>query len=145
MQRTYLANMKIAIIDDSKMELFIHNKLIDSFFPKKEVYTFQHATDFLQHITNNPSKVPNIILSDYHMPELNGIELLEKVNQIISETSLSKKQLIQFYLLSSENKLRTMLQDKPFSIFSEAFEKPLSKKHMQQIKTNFEINQIQLQ
>lgn len=48
-----------------------------------EVHTFQSAIEVLKYLDK---KQPDVIISDYYMPEMNGLELLAELNQQIPET-----------------------------------------------------------
>lgn len=92
--------MKVLIVDDSKaMRMIVTRTLKQAGFDDcntVEASNGQEALDKLE------SEKPDLILSDWNMPEMNGIQLLEKVRAaghelnfgfITSEGSAETKQL----------------------------------------------------
>ncbi|MGI6369124.1 MAG: response regulator [Ignavibacteria bacterium] len=69
---------KILLIDDDKGILFTLRKLIENIFPDLEIYTANEGQTGLEIIED---KKPDLVLSDYNMPLMNGIELLKTVRQ----------------------------------------------------------------
>ncbi|MBC2840405.1 response regulator [Robiginitalea sp. SC105] len=73
------------LIDDSEMDLYIHQKCIERELPDSEILTFIRAGMALAFLdSSKPASshsshwfVPNFILVDSDMPEMNGIEFLD--------------------------------------------------------------------
>ncbi len=67
--------MKILIVDDSKaMRMIVRRTLRQAGYGKHEVEEAENGRDALDKIR---SAAPDLVLSDWNMPEMNGIELLE--------------------------------------------------------------------
>ena len=49
-----------------------------------DVSTFNTGEDFLNNLHNNP----DIVIADYHLPGINGIEILKKVKQYNEDISI---------------------------------------------------------
>ena len=81
----------ILVVDDSRMQL-IH--LVSHL--KKAGYQVFDATDGLQALSVAKQYKPDIILSDYFMPKMNGLELAEAIK---SDSELSD---IYFILLTGD-------------------------------------------
>ena len=72
--------MKIMIVDDSKaMRMIVTRTLKMAGFSGYETVEATDGTDALEKIQQES---PDLILSDWNMPEMKGIELLEKINEL---------------------------------------------------------------
>lgn len=70
--------MKILVVDDSKaMRLIVKRTLRQAGFGD---HTVKEASNGLEALDIVDEWVPDLILSDWNMPEMNGIELLQKLN-----------------------------------------------------------------
>lgn len=69
------------LIDDNAIDLMINAKIISSTKLYKEIITFSAARQALDFILENlamPEKLPDIILVDLQMPEINGFAFLQE-------------------------------------------------------------------
>ena len=77
--------IKIAIIDDNQVYRFIAKKLIHRAAPLTtliELHDGQQAIDFLISKRDHPSELPELILLDINMPNLNGWQFLDELRKI---------------------------------------------------------------
>lgn len=70
--------MKIAIIEDEKDHFELIKEAIKKEFPDSEVDLFEKADLLLASLENN---IPDIIIADYLLSGINGLELLEEVKR----------------------------------------------------------------
>lgn len=107
--------MKIMIVDDSKaMRMIIAKSLKLAGFGGHEVI---EATNGVEAFEKIGSESPDLVLSDWNMPEMSGIELLEKVREAGHK--------VRFGFITSESSSETramaiekgaeFLMTKPFS------------------------------
>ena len=92
--------MKILIVDDSKaMRMIVARTLKQAGFSG---YTTIEASNGVEALQKIQSDKPDVVLSDWNMPEMKGIELLQKVREagypvrfgfITSESSSDTKKL----------------------------------------------------
>lgn len=78
--------MKLLIVDDSKaMRMIVKRTLKQAGFGSHEFVEAENGIDALEKIE---SEKPNVVLSDWNMPELNGIGLLKKLRESGDKTPL---------------------------------------------------------
>lgn len=76
------------LIDDSKVDLFIHRKLIFKYFPDFNIIEFHNANDALNFLKFNSNEnkqfhiIPDFILLDICMPLKDGFDFLNEYNCI---------------------------------------------------------------
>ena len=85
--------MRIALVDDTPMELKILSEIIDIELPEAEVLTFPNGETFLK---SWESASFDLILLDIYMDELHGIDVAKKIR----ETDFDVR--IVFYTTSNE-------------------------------------------
>lgn len=76
---------KIMIVDDNHIDRFIAEKTIRKYHFSADVLPMPSAVAALQHISEaagNTDTLPEIILLDINMPEMNGFEFLEKYSAL---------------------------------------------------------------
>ena len=74
----------VMLIDDNRIDLFIHNEFINQMKIADTVLEFVNATDALKFLFENEiSKWPNFILLDIHMPIMNGFEFLTEIKKVV--------------------------------------------------------------
>lgn len=66
----------ILVVDDDKMNLMLVQKILGI---RYDVFCVSSGSEALIYLQNN---APNLILLDLHMPEMNGLETLEKIRNI---------------------------------------------------------------
>lgn len=67
--------MKILVVDDSKaMRMIVIRNLRQAGFGEAAVVEAEHGADGLEKVK---AEAPDLILSDWNMPEMNGIEFLK--------------------------------------------------------------------
>jgi response regulator RpfG family c-di-GMP phosphodiesterase len=90
----------VCIIDDDKVYTFGVKKIIKSHLPENDVITFENGKKALEGIKNmvdSGEELPDLILLDIDMPEMNGWDFLKEFDSI--RTSVNKE--IEIFVISS--------------------------------------------
>ena len=94
--------LNFIIIDDSKLDCFIAEKIIKNTGKGSDIRSFTAAKEALAYVTNSP--VPagerTIIIVDIQMPIMNGFEFVEAFEQLSEE---ARKGYVIYMLSSSIN------------------------------------------
>jgi len=76
----------IFLIDDDSLVNFLNQEIIKDAYPDKKVRCFESATEALEDIKENIKTshcpLPQLILLDINMPEMDGWEFLDEFNQL---------------------------------------------------------------
>ncbi len=78
---------KIMLIDDNEIDLKINARIIHLTKLFEEIivcYSGEESLDYLNKHIDNPEKLPDFILLDIQMPEMDGFEFLELYKQLPS-------------------------------------------------------------
>lgn len=71
--------MKILVVDDSKaMRALIRRTLHDSHYEVAQIGEAENGREALDSIRSSP---PDLVLANFNMPEMTGLELIEKLHE----------------------------------------------------------------
>ena len=101
-------NPKIFIVDDSPIQLILLEKVL-----QKEGFVVEAFSNGPKLIEGVSTGNPDLIISDIHMPELNGFELIEEVRRLLNGKN------IPCFLISS--KADTVIRNKVDAIGADGF------------------------
>jgi CheY-like chemotaxis protein len=103
-----MQHAKIFIVDDSSIQLILLEKVL-----LREGFAVEAYSSGLDLIEGISLDKPDLIISDIHMPELNGFELIEEIRR------LPKGEKIPCFLISS--KADTVIRQKVDAIGADGF------------------------
>lgn len=75
----FVYEKKVLIVDDSKVALDVISKVITSLYPGINLIQAVNGEIALQTVMQNPDI--KIILTDYEMPQMNGLELIKQIRE----------------------------------------------------------------
>jgi response regulator RpfG family c-di-GMP phosphodiesterase len=65
--------MKIALVDDSELDLMINKRIIELTYNDSQVVSFRDPDSFFSYLEQGD--IPDIVISDMQMPKKTGLEL----------------------------------------------------------------------
>lgn len=92
---------QVLLIDDDEIFNFITREIILEVYPDAEITSFLSSEEGLEYICSAVSsgrRLPDFLFLDIRMPEMNGFELLEKLESRYSKADLKP---MKIYVLSS--------------------------------------------
>jgi CheY-like chemotaxis protein len=116
--------LNFIIIDDSRLDCFIAEKIIKNTGKGADIRSFTAAKEALAHVTNTP--VPagerTIIIVDIQMPIMNGFEFVEAFEQLSEE---ARKGYV-IYMLSSSINENDLNRVQSYASIKQFLNKPLT-------------------
>jgi len=114
------------LVDDDQVFLFLHENMIKIADPSATIRTMQSsvkAIAYLEDLIQSGLKMPDCILVDLNMPEMNGFEFLEYCNQHIA----GSMSLTHIYMVTSSLYESDREKALSFSFLKGFREKPLNR------------------
>ena len=78
-QQTNFANMVVYLVDDTETDLALLKGLVSQLHPSLVIETFTNPVEALNTASSYP---PDLLVTDYRMPELSGLELINKLHEL---------------------------------------------------------------
>jgi CheY-like chemotaxis protein len=116
--------MHFVVIDDSKLDCFIAEKVIQNTGRSESVKTFAAASDALDYIKTLPEDRKTIVLVDIQMPVMNGFDFLEEFEKNVPD---EKRSNFIINLLSSSINETDQIRAKAYKFVNRFLNKPLTK------------------
>jgi len=120
------------LVEDDEIFLFLHEHMIKIFDPTAEVSTMKSslvAVQYLDDLIRNGEKMPDCILVDLNMPEMNGFQFLE----FCSPHMNGPMQHVHVYMVTSSLYESDREKALSYSFIKGFKEKPLSKQVVDEI------------
>jgi CheY-like chemotaxis protein len=123
--------MHFIVIDDSKLDCFIAEKIIQNTGRSESVKTFMTASEALDYIkSTSPSVQKTMLLVDIQMPVMNGFEFLEAFESAVPSDVRNN---FVINLLSSSINESDMIRAKGYKSVANFLNKPLTKVSLDKI------------
>lgn len=122
------------VIDDSKLDCFIAEKIIQNTGRAESVHAFQQVSEAIEHIkSNTPTDTRTVIFVDIQMPVLNGFEFVEAFESLQENV----RSQYDIYMLSSSINENDIARVKAYSSVKQFLNKPLTGKTMTTLLENY--------
>jgi CheY-like chemotaxis protein len=126
--------LNFIVVDDSKLDCFIAEKIIKNTGRSASVNTFQQASDALVYIrTLKPLQEPTIVFVDIQMPVMNGFEFVEAFEALSEEI----RKGYSIFMLSSSINENDIAKVKGYSSVKQFLNKPLTNNAMTVVLEQF--------
>jgi CheY-like chemotaxis protein len=123
--------MHFIVIDDSKLDCFIAEKIIQNTGRSESVKTFMTASEALDYIkAASPSVQKTMLLVDIQMPVMNGFEFLEAFENAVPSDVRNN---FVINLLSSSINESDMIRAKGYKSVANFLNKPLTRVSLDKI------------
>lgn len=121
----------IAVVDDDAVYRRTVQRLLQSTELIENVLTFENGHFILDYLQNeeNEQQLPDIILLDINMPQMNGWAFLDAYEKL--KPKLSKS--IRIYMVSSSSNKEDIDKTKTYTCVASYIFKPFSKKDLFQV------------
>ena len=123
---------KYLIVEDDEVFIFLHEHVMRHADPDAEIVSMKSslmAVDYLNELIEKGDKMPDCILLDLNMPEMNGFQFLEYVKPM-SNTAFADTRI---YIVTSSLYESDKTKALSFSFLAGFKEKPLTKNDAEQI------------
>jgi CheY-like chemotaxis protein len=121
--------IRVWLIDDDNFSNFLNNKLLDIYWPESEVTAMTKAREALE-LLKTDRNIPQLILLDIRMPEMNGIEFLEHFVKLDATLTMQ----IKIIMLSSSLDHSDIEKSLSFDSVTRFMNKPLGKEKIEDLK-----------
>ncbi len=124
-------NKSILLIDDDVIVNSINKKLIESLnkFDSVEIKSNPElALEFFENQIKNNKNIPGVILVDISMPEIDGFEFIDSVEEILDENNI--EEIPSFIMLSGSKYKRDFEKFDKTPIIKKFLMKPLNKEEL---------------
>lgn len=130
-------NLKIMLVDDNKIDLFIHAEIIKRIPFVTVVTQFTIGGEALNYLIENDSqKWPDVIMLDIHMPIMNGFDFLIKYKNLPLASRTMCNVILVSSTLDNEDLQKAKLNPEVFAFL----EKPLSLEKLRDVLTSLPRN-----
>lgn len=125
------------IIDDSGIDAFISQKMIQNYGFAEKIYTYNSSASAIEFFKNFEllpelpyTLLPNIILLDLNMPNQDGFEFIKELSKL--NNSITDN--IKIVFVSSSNSAEDIEKSKTFSKVINYIVKPITFQHLSDIQ-----------
>ncbi len=127
-----MSKKKIFLIDDDQTTNYLHLTLISTTFKDYTITEFEAAYEFLEFLVENidhPQNLPDYILLDINMPQMNGWEFLDEYKKTIYSFMRSCK----IVMVTSSNNSIDLERVRLYPFVKGYYVKPLTTKMLYEI------------
>lgn len=116
-------NTNFILIDDSKMDLFLMDKVIKTVYPESPVMSFEQPDKAVEYFRENAPPMDYTVFLDINMPVISGFQFLEFFDTLDE----NRKQHYRIYIITSSHNVTDIERGKSNKYVIDVLTKPLSK------------------
>lgn len=120
----------VVVIDDSEMDVLLMKIILKSVNYAKTITVFNEADkaiSYFRELDSNPeTEIPEVVFLDINMPEINGFEFLDIINNFPGKAIKKMK----FIIISSSDDIDDLEQSKKYKNIIKYLVKPLDKNEL---------------
>lgn len=120
--------MEIAIVEDCVMTRFIHTTLIKNLNKDFNVQNFNCGEEFLEALKSKQIETPDLVITDYNMKQLTGIDLINELDDYRNLKQIKDKLFV--YLVSANTNLENSLKEINNDTYQGFIPKPLNENNV---------------
>ena len=129
--------MVAALFDDSQFVRILHHKLIEKIDKKIILKSYDSGESFLKSLKDGDPEIPDLVITDYDMKKLNGIDVIKKIDKYCIKNKIIDK--LKVYLVSSNRELKNAIIDCASNVYQGFIPKPLTRNHVINIFTRIPV------
>ncbi|MDX1445308.1 response regulator [Lishizhenia sp.] len=133
-----LDRSKILLIDDNEITNFCNKDIIGDLNIFNEILAFtspSETLDYLKSLFENKEDIPAVFIVDVKMPEMDGFELIDEIDELFEEHDFELMPL--FFILTTSNHKRDYEQFDKTPQAKEYITKPLSEEKLKEMLSKF--------
>jgi len=111
------------LVDDNDIDIAVNSKLLQIAKISENIHTYNGAGKFLDHVKSDSFdlSVPNVVLLDIMMPNINGFECLDRLELMPEKI----KERITVFMVSSSIDRNDIRKAESYDLVEKILEKPL--------------------
>jgi response regulator of citrate/malate metabolism len=117
--------MRFILLDDDLFTLTIEKKVIQNYYRRAEIISFSSCKEAIEYMEADFLKggyTDTVFLTDLHMPELDGFELLDRMEKVFNR----RRDQLHIFVLSGAACLDEIRKVLSYSCVTGFYHKPLS-------------------
>lgn len=129
---------KILLIDDNEITNFCNKDIIGDLNVFGEILAFTSPNEtltYLKELFDEGKDIPSIFIVDVKMPEMDGFELIDEIDELFEENDFDLMPL--FFILTTSNHKRDYEQFDKTPQAKEYITKPLSEEKLKEMLVKF--------
>lgn len=120
--------MIIALVEDCDITRFLHSALIKNLDLNIELQKYSSGEEFLENLKDRQLALPDLVLTDYNMAKLNGVDVINELEKFSSTHAVGNK--LKSYLVSANVDLENIVKKCNKDICQGFVPKPLNSNNL---------------
>jgi response regulator RpfG family c-di-GMP phosphodiesterase len=129
-------NPLVMLVDDCEIDNFVNDKMLRRYEFSDRLISYERGSTALDYLANAQNEIPGYIFLDLHMPDMDGIDFLEKLDALAPHMKNKCEVVVLSNSLDPKLKAKITSHSSVVAFFS----KPLIKSNVDELleKKNFQ-------